>query len=220
MKTFNMSKTALTLAALALTGLASAAAQAQTPILDFTSGFQSQAGTGGHTFGYSFTVTANTPITGLGVFDWNSDGLLANKIAVGLWDASGPTLLASTAITNASFPIASTSANGRWLEQPVAPFVLTPGTYVLGALYTNAGDFFASTIAIPSTIPGVTFGGAQYDASNNFVYPGTPDALDSPGYFGPTAFFGDRTSSVPEPGSVTLLVAGGLSCLMLRRRKA
>ena len=219
MKTSIQSGAKCALAALALLGFANAPARAFTPILDFTGGFQAQVGTGGHTLGYSFTVTANTPITALGVFDWNSDGLLAN-IPVGLWNASGPTLLASTTLTNASFPVVSTSSNGRWLENSITPLVLTPGTYALGALYTNAGDFFASTVAVPTTIPGVTFGVAQYDTSNSFVYPATASPLDSPGYFGPTAFFGQRDANVPEPGSLALFAAAGVFCVMLRRRKA
>ena len=219
MKTLTHGGAKSAFATLALLGLVHAPVQAQTPILDFTSGFQAQTGSGAHTFGYTFTVTSNIPITALGTFDWNSDGLL-NNVPVGLWNAAGPTLLASTTITNASTPVVSTSANGRWLENSVTPLVLTPGTYTLGSYYSNSGDFFASTIAIPTTVPGVAFGVAQYDPGNSFVYPGTPNALDSPGYFGPTAFFGDRVTKVPEPGSLALFAAGGFACLLLRRRKA
>src|ERR1700716_3992678 len=68
-----------------------------------------------NTFGWSFT--ANTPIAvdGLGFFDdFHFGAGLLQDHRVNLWTNTG-TPLAQTVITNASTPVATTSAQGRWL---------------------------------------------------------------------------------------------------------
>jgi|SRR5579871_4611074 len=203
---------------LTLSGV-SAIATAQTPILDFTGGFQSQIGAPGNTVGYSFNVSSNITIRGLGVFDWNSDGLLS-KIPVGIWNTAGPTLLANSTLDNTSTVVASTSANGRWLENSIPALTLTPGNYVIGAYYVNAGDFFADVAAIPTTITGVNYGVPLYTTTNSFSYPNIFNPLDpTGGFFGPTAFLDAKGSNVPEPGSMALLVALGLTGVALLRRR-
>jgi hypothetical protein len=84
---------------------------------------------GDYTLGYAFTVSSPIRGTDLGVWDSGNDGF-TDPHAVGIWTSTG-TLLAQTTIT-AGTPGKLT--NGfRYL--PIAPFILAPGTYTIGARY-------------------------------------------------------------------------------------
>jgi len=89
-----------------------------------------------------------------------SDGLRTSH-AVGLWSNAG-VLLTSAFITNVSSPVASTSALGRWLFEDVAPVLLLPGDYLIGAsFFEDSLDRIVSSATV-TTISQVTYEGSRF----------------------------------------------------------
>jgi hypothetical protein len=108
------------------------------PIFDFTGTGAGSTATAGRqgTVGWSFTSSIPLTVDGLGLWDQTGSGLREPQ-TVGLWTSSGELL--STAIVGASStPVPSSSSAGQWLFTSVTPFVLSPGDYVLGALYATS----------------------------------------------------------------------------------
>jgi hypothetical protein len=174
------------------------------------------------TFGWSFTANQTILVDGLGFFDdeLRTGPDLNQDHLVSLWTDDGTeTLLAQTTITNASTPVASTAEGGEWLFNNIAPVVLAPGQYVIGAFdpgCTGTADCddirFLDTA---TTSPLITFGEAR-DASGN-AFPNRSNPLRNDGYFGPNLRI--RAFSVAEPASVTFLVLG-LAAVGVARRRA
>lgn len=83
--------------------------------------------------GYEFQVTRPITVTALGKFDGNANGTLDDSVApqVGLWDATSGDLLRSTMIPT------NTVSSGGAFNVSIDPFVLTPGTYVMGTQAFN-----------------------------------------------------------------------------------
>ena len=191
-------------------------AHAQTPIIDFTGG-TGGISIGANNFGFAFNVTGMQTITGLGLFDYGSDGLV-NSHQVGLFTNTG-TLLASATITNAAAPVASTSPLGRYLQVAITPVVLTSGTYVLGASYLDQDDDPIGVQSSATNTPGFTFGGARNAPfTAPLTYPSNPVPALNAGVFGPMAFTTGPAAAAPEPGAFPFfsmgltLGAGILSC--------
>jgi len=118
-------------------------------------------------YGWSFSLATPIIIDGLGFWDAGSDGLVESH-PVGLWRTSGPigvpVLIASTTVSNASLPVSSMSATGRWLFSSVPPVTLDAGSYIVGALY-NGGqqkphDPFVSDALTIVTTPGAALASA------------------------------------------------------------
>lgn len=209
---------------LGLMGMAVLAIPNQAPaglILDFNGGFAATPSTD-QTLGWQFSLAQSETLTALGIWDLGSNGLAANHL-VAIWSTSGGASLAQVLITNASTPVASTQAAGRWLFENLATTItLTPGNYVLGADYPSGNaDLVHTGASSLSLASGVTF------TSGRFTSPTTP-AFDFPnatfptsgGHFGPNAMFG-TVAAVPEPGSLTLVGLGafGLIANAIRRRR-
>jgi hypothetical protein len=171
------------------------------------------------TLGWSFSVNQPIAVTGLGFFDdalspFGSLGLKQDHL-ISLWTAGGA-LLAQTTITNASTPVASTAADGRWLFNDIAAVTLAPGTYVIGAL--NSASLACATcdyfryLDTATTSSAITFIEAR-DISGN-AFPSNPIPSRNDGYFGPDFAF----TPVPEP--MTMLLGGtGLLALGYVGRK-
>ena len=163
------------------------------------------------TFGWSFRVNTPIAVTGLGFFDdalspFGTLGLKQDHL-VSLWTAGG-TLLAQTTITNASTPVASTAADGRWLFNNITAVTLAPGTYVIGAHNSASAmcatcDYFRY-LDTATTSSAITFIEARDISGNAFPSNSVPSRND--GYFGPDFAF----TPVPEPSMGILVGITGL----------
>ena len=204
-------------AALSLTILACLPARA-TLVLDLTGGGSAQpcgtCGASGETFGWSFRVNNTITIDGLGVWDNSSNGI-GPSTQVGIWTSSG-SLLGSTTVSNTSSVVASASNQGSWLMESISALTLTPGDYLLGALFfTNSPlSQIGSTF---TNIADITVGGGVRQGNSNTGF-AAPLASFSQRIFGPTMHLQDA-NQVPEPTGLAL-VSLGLLCVAARRRRS
>jgi hypothetical protein len=126
-------------------------------------------------------------VTGLGLFDLDSDGL-HESAPVTLWKSGSS--LATATISNASETIASAETRGRWLFESITPLLIDPGDYVVGVYYASdspedrgAVDFVDNATRIQHTLAnGLTYGGYRF--SSQGPYPGGGHPTDD-GFFGP-----------------------------------
>lgn len=83
--------------------------------------------------GYSFEVAHELTVTGLAKFDGNANGTLDDLMApqVGLWNTTTNDLIVSTFIDEEAV------YRDDMFVKPIAPIVLTAGTYTLGAQWFN-----------------------------------------------------------------------------------
>ncbi|MCW5964237.1 MAG: PEP-CTERM sorting domain-containing protein [Bryobacterales bacterium] len=170
-------------------------------------------------FGYTVTFSQAVRVDALGLWDYQGNGL-TDAHPVGLWDING-NLLASATVDNNSTVVASVNSNHAWLFTSISPVHLSAGSYVLGAYYPTAADFFISSLDVaPAEIlvnPLATYGGSRYISSiESLTFPSSVSPADwDPGFFGPNAL----VTAVPEPGTLGLIGAGLLfGYLRLRRR--
>lgn len=111
-----------------------ASSSSASPIVDFTStGPGSTAARQQGTVGWSFTSSIPLTVDGLGLWDQSGKGLTAPQ-TVALWTSAGE-LLSTATVGTSSTPLPSSSSVGQWVFTSVTPFVLSPGDYVMGALY-------------------------------------------------------------------------------------
>jgi hypothetical protein len=196
-----------------------------TPLLDLGTGTLSSI-TGGwdgqYTMGQFFTVAAgyNVTLTGLGVFDLNSNGLNGTH-QVGLW-AAGGALLRSTTVGPGDDVEASVNSGGQWVFNDIAAITLGAGQYVVGATVDH-GDAIVYAVSGPGVNVISNVAGVTYDIGA-FGYGGTslvrPDYSGGNGedYFGAGMRIGSA-SPVPESGATIALLGFGLIALVGARRR-
>ena len=179
------------------------------PLLSITNTVGQTLGNPPFTLGFEFTATSTFWATDLGFFDSSADGL-AEAHAIGLWDNSG-TLLASTVLPSG---MAGTLVSGfRYV--PIAPVLLTPGSYRVGALFSSGADpvvfnGFATGFA---TLSDITFVANRWQAGAVLSFPAGSYG-DEPSFFGPNV----NLTEVPEPLTL-MLVGSGLATTLVRRRR-
>ncbi|MEP6755698.1 MAG: PEP-CTERM sorting domain-containing protein [Chthonomonadales bacterium] len=192
--------------------------QAQTIALDFTAG-----GLGGaqdnSMLGWEFSLANQVTLTDLGIYDEGNDGLF-NSHQIGLWTGGG-TLVSSATIASgfSGSVVNSASGLGSFRFNNVSPVSLTPGSYVIGALWGIQDRDYIRTGSnnVPTPLnmaPGFSFTQLRYNVNSGFAFPASSFARN--GHFGPDL----RFTTVPEPGMVvSLLGAGSLGGFMLIRRR-
>jgi hypothetical protein len=204
----------------------SAAAQAA-PLFDFLDADESGISDNFRdvTLGYTFSLTGDVTVDGIGLFDYGSDGL-SSAHEVALWD-TGMTLIISPVILNPGSATSrsepSVSGLGSYIYEDVAPFVLGPGDYVLGASYLPANgnkdkvDFDPDSI---SGAPNAVFGAGVFGPARgvNVEFPSMPGFGNN--YFGPALRIVSGVPKVPEPTTLALVALGLLATLGIRRRRS
>ena len=156
--------------------------------------------------GEFFTPTTTISVTALGyVIPGSSVGN-----AVGLYDVSASTLLASATITSSS------TASGSFLYEPITPVSLTAGVeYAVVGLYTAGNGAIGYTAdSGVGAAPDITFDGYKYDGNSTLDL---TTISYTPPIFGPN--FQYVVVSVPEPTAIGLVAIGLLGALTIRRRK-
>jgi PEP-CTERM motif len=180
------------------------------PAVTFTGNTSTNFVTPAETVGWQFAVSGNILVTGLGVFDSGQDGLLTNH-TVGIWLTSAPaTLLASGTVASGT---AGTLVN-QFRYVSIAPTLLVPGTYTIGATWGPIGDTYIAGSPLPNfhTDSRITFLGAEYIEAVPLTMPNTSASFFGQGIFGPNL-------SVPEPGTLILLGSGLLGLAIAGSRK-
>jgi hypothetical protein len=162
-----------------------------------------------YTLGFEFQVITSLQVGGLGVYDYNKDGL-SQADAVGLWTSSG-TLLASVTV-----PAGTAAPLDNWFRwAPLAsPLTLQPGTYVVGA--RQGSDFYGWDPVNLTMAPGTVYLQDRYVRSGGLDYPGSTEN----NAYG-SGWFGGNVVVVPEPTTTVAGTAAGLFALLsLRNRRS
>lgn len=159
-----------------------------------------------YTLGYSFSLSAATPVNALGY--WNNGR--ANDHRVGIWDSVG-TLVGSTTVLGTDAIV----GNFRW---HAINLNLAAGTYTIGGEFLGDGTFnsFASGVV---TIPTYTYLGDRqiFGAGLNFPTVNTGGIYGSNGILEVSFSVGN---AVPEPATWALMIGGfGMVGVAARRRR-
>jgi hypothetical protein len=181
-------------------------------IVPGTGGTENNAWNNNATIGYDFTLTTSVTVTELGFFDAFQASGPANPHPVGIW-TSGGTLLAS-----ATVPAGAPSLVIDGFDfVPIAPIVLGPGSYAVGAYgLSTSPDNFEFGESGSTTISGLALGGAVEIFATGLTFPSTPESFATQGYFGPDFL----VATIPEPATVGLaaLALGLIAFYSARRR--
>jgi len=188
--------------------------------VDATSGSNGLvSGNGGLTLGWQFQVSNPNGISvnGLGFWDYQSDGFFLDQtFDVGLWNSSTGNLLAESVITSSSTLVPSLDTAGGWRVNSISSLTLTTGgLYTIGALMPVTGaNQIVSDPGTYQAAPGINF--EDFDrqiGSSTLAMPNIGPPYSGAIWLGPTFTFG----AVPEPSSISLLLAGLALPGMFRR---
>jgi hypothetical protein len=145
--------------------------------------------------GFFFTPTTAISVTELGYVDCG----FSVGHDVGLYDVSTSTLLAGATITGSS------TLDSGFYYNLIAPVMLTAGNEyaVVGTQVEADNNWTADSLSVA---PEITFDGYEYDKNT---------ALDLPTIPYETAYFGPnfQYEVVPEPATMTIMIAGALLLL-------
>lgn len=169
------------------------------------------------TIGNLFTVGAQSlTVTDLGAQDFgptgaNTDGFFAPPISVGIWNAAGTSLLASTTVASAD-PL-----TGSYRYDAITPIVLIAGTqYLIGARVGGGIEWFGDAgAATPYTGNGIITLDASRVVAGGFAAPTGAGGL-SAGRWAPANFL---ATSVPEPFTFSMLLFGCIGLWLVGRKQ-
>jgi len=186
--------------------------EAQSLGVDFT-GVTSHNNAANFTIGFSFTALTDATVTGLAYYDRFMDGFQQSH-DVGLWTAGGTLLASATLAAGTGAPLM-----GFFRTISIASVALVAGTqYIVGGTSGQGLDDYTWDTTGFSQDPRIMFHNDVY------AYDGVAGALTFPtlatgatqnGIFGGNIVM----STVPEPGSMILLLTGLVGVAAVRRRR-
>ncbi|HEY1415932.1 MAG TPA: PEPxxWA-CTERM sorting domain-containing protein [Caulobacteraceae bacterium] len=184
-----------------------------TPALSYSLNTGEALGNGPFTLGWEFTVNTTVTVYDLGVFDDSLDGLAVSH-DVGIWDSGGALLTSATVAAGTVDPL---FANFRYVG--ITPITLTPGTYTIGAVWTNSTDnmVFTGDSGVTTTDPSITYLQTEYVAGGTLAFP-TSTAGGPPGYYGPDFTLSALTVPEPVTWALVFLGFGGVGATMRKAR--
>lgn len=163
------------------------------------------------TLGWAFQVNNPVNVTWLSFFDSGQDGL-AESHPIGIWNSVGTLLISAAVDAGTANPL-----HDKFRAVRVAPTLLSPGAYRIGALFLTGNDtnIFPTFTQGFSTASDITFVRGASAVGSSLTNP-TPTFFSmGPAYFGPNFEF----QSVPEPGSLTLVGTVAVLAGLLRRKR-
>lgn len=199
------------LCTLGVSGYAGTLAFTPTSIVDSQS-------TGAETMGWGLTLSQSVTITALDYYDPAGVSLISPH-QIGIWDINSQALLASATVPSG----APATTNGVYESIAIAPFVLGPGTYIVGASINRLEDKYIFTAGTSNVQSGVIVSGASYTGpavGGPFGYPNQVNQSQGNFFLANFEIGPSAPSGVPEPSSWMMLAGAGLIGLALRRCKS
>ena len=170
------------------------------------------------TMGWGLTLTQSVAITALDYYDPAGVSLISSH-QVGIWDFNSQALLASATVPSG----APATRNGVYESIAIAPVVLGPGTYIVGASTTRFEDKYIFTAGTSNVQPGVTVSSGSYTGpaiGGPFGYPNQVVFQASNLYLANFEIGSGVTTGTPEPSSLMMVAGAGLIGLGLCRYKS
>jgi len=153
------------------------------------------------TLGFQFTVTSDTSITALGVFDAGQDGL-SSDASVGIWDTTG------TLLTSAVVPAGTAGTLiGDFRYTSISPFSALAGVnYIVGSYVANEQQSSLGNEqgGAGSVDPNVIIIEDQFSDDAAFTFPDLTNNHSGGAWLGANFISGGGTA-VPEPTTLVLL---------------
>ena len=198
----------------ALAFLTSGTAKAGTIALTAFSGGGLATSGSDQLYGWYFDTSSAISVTALGVGDNSGGSGLSIAHDVGIFRVSDEAMLVSTTV-----PAGANAPIDGFEYVDVSPYSLPADDYVIVMTMPmyNADTQSLENTSVTTSSP-VIYVNSAFDSGSVLAYPNDANAgLFAEGLFGPNFMF--ASTSVPEPASATLILAGGLGLMFLRRRR-
>jgi hypothetical protein len=201
--------------------------------IDFSGGGFNGVWCPGYSVGYTFQVTS--PVTVVGLADYDPDPSSFQVARVGLWNNGGSvtgygsspgSLITSATIAANALP--SMGAGSLFTDVPITPVTLQPGYYdvaAYGSEYTGAGSPAYSSLANYAVAPDINFVQDSFTyGSGGLAYPNFSDQYwygsAFVGWFGGNIVLGTPSPVSDSSSSLMLLLGGCLALAVVRRKSA
>ena len=168
--------------------------------------------------GWSFSVTSQLSIDGLGLFDTGADGFSNQSgYEVGLWNNNSGALLTSVIVDNSATSYASVNNLGQWLFADISELILNVGSYTVGYFRSNNTDTWLIGSTPVGLNPNITFGDRLESRGASLAQPFSVTG-NSNGHFGPNLRV-VNSQSVPEPSTLAIFALGMIGLASRRFKK-
>jgi hypothetical protein len=168
--------------------------------------------------GWSFSVSSQLSIDGLGLFDTGADGFSNQSgYEVGLWNNNGGALLTSVIVDNSATSYGSVSNLGQWFFADISELVLDVGSYTIGYFRPANTDTWLLDATLVGLNSNITFGDRLESRDASLAQPFNVTG-NSDGHFGPNLRVVD-SQPVPEPSTLAIFALGMIGLASRRFKK-